>query len=98
MIRKFVALFFLCVFIGYASLPSFLLVFNTDVDIALYIDMNEEENKEGESSKEKDIKVIDFYNLNNSQFDTTLTVYNTLCIKRYSSVYLNHISPPPELI
>jgi pyridoxine 5'-phosphate synthase PdxJ len=96
MLRKFTALFFLSVFIGYTSLPTVLSVLNTDIDISLFIDTNEEESKEGEASKEKDVKIIELNILHNSLTDTTSSENNTIYLKKYTSVYLNLLSPPPE--
>jgi len=97
MLRKIIAIFFLSIFISHAVLPAIISLVDDDVDIAFLMDTNEEESKEGETSKEKEIKIIEVNNLSNSLADESSTENNTIYLKRYTTVYLNLLSPPPEL-
>lgn len=79
--------------------PSLVTLLNVDYDVSVIIDITEEEEKEGkESSKDKDVKILN--NFNNDIYPTieiltfTLKYYN----KKYTSNYLDLTSPPPELI
>ena len=98
MLRKIITLFFLSIFISHAVLPAIISLVDRDVDIAFLMDINEEESKEGETSKEKEIKIIEVNNLSNSLADATSSENNTIYLKRYTSVYLNLLSPPPEYL
>lgn len=79
--------------------PSLVTLLNVDYDVSVIIDITEEEEKEGkESSKDKDVKILNDFN--NDIYPTieiltfTLKYYN----KKYTSNYLDLTSPPPELI
>lgn len=96
MFRKFVALFFLSVFIGYTSLPTVISVLDTDIDISLFIDVNEEESKEKETSKDLEIEIMEIKNadLNFNNLKTLVLAGHYL--NNYSKPQLNMVSPPPE--
>ena len=96
MLRKIITLFFLSIFIAHAVLPAIISLVDEDVVITFLIDTNEEESKEGEVSKEKETKIIEVNYLGNSLADVMSSENNTIYLKRYTSVYLNLLSPPPE--
>ena len=97
MLRKIIALFFLSIFISHGVLPAIISLVDQDIDLAYLMDVNEEESKESETSKEKEVKIIEVNILFNSLADENNTENNTIYLKRYTTVYLNLLSPPPEL-
>ena len=96
MFRNFVALFFLSIFIGYTSLPTVISVLDTDIDISFFVDVNEEESKEKEISKDLEIEIMEIkntdLNFNNMKSLVLVGHYFT----NYSKPQLNMVSPPPE--
>jgi len=96
MLRKITALFLLSIFISHAVLPAIISLVDKDVDIAFLMDINEEESKEQESSKDTEIKILDLNNANLAFNDDKLGALEGYYFKNYATPHLNLISPPPE--
>ena len=97
MLRKIIALFFLSIFISHGVLPVIIALVDEEVDITFLMDINEEESKEKESSKDTEIKILDLNNANLAFDDRSLVTFEGYYFKSYVTPHLNLISPPPEL-
>ena len=96
MIKKISLLFLLSVFTLVVSTPDLLNLFQEDKNVNMLIDSTDQEKKESETSKEKEIKILelnDFCNFTNDCIGEELSTYGE---REYTTVYLNLVSPPPE--
>lgn len=98
MIKKITLLTFLSVFAFIVSAPDVMALLVTDTyTVNVILDAPDEEKQEGETSKEKDIKIFeisDFCTVNDNELNKKKRFFNK---QKYPSVYLKMIFPPPEL-
>ena len=97
MLREITALFLLSIFVSYSFLPTIISLVDKDVEIIFFMDFNEEESKEKESSKDSDIKILDLINTNLAFDDYNSDTLAGYYLKKYAKAYLNILSPPPEI-
>ena len=100
--HKAIAIFFTSFFIITVVTPSMVTILNIDCDITILVDSSEEEEKEGkegkESSKDKDIKILQNIDHSLNSFISNLVFNQRFYSNKYTSNYLELISPPPEYI
>jgi len=78
--------------------PTVALIVDDSVDISVFLTSNDDEEKEAEKNKDKEVFFID-YSINEIDF-TSLKVENNLVyfFKKYTKPHLNIISPPPDFL
>jgi len=80
--------------------PSVVTLLDLDCDISILIDSSEEEEKEGkkgeESSKHKDVKILQVFKSDIDLLDVYTSTSLEFYSNTYTSNYLDLISPPPE--
>lgn len=96
MLRRIFALILLSIFISYAALPTFISLVDKEVDITFLIDLNEEESKEKENSKDLEIEVMEIKKPDLNFNLKKTSVLAGLYFSKYSRPHLNIVSPPPE--
>ncbi len=98
MLRKGIALFLLSIFMLSVTVPTVVSLLDGNTDITFLIDVNEEESKEKESSKDSETKIVHISTSNLSLYGLELSDLRSFYLKNYSKPYLNLLSPPPEVI
>jgi len=97
MFKTITSFFFSLIFIAFMAAPTIAFLADTNVDICLVNDINEEE-KGNENFKDIEILFSD----SNSSKDSFLDLKNENLLeyyfKKYSKPHLNLISPPPDLL
>ena len=96
MIRKSIAVFLLSIFILSIAVPTVVSLIDENVDMTYLIDVNEEESKEKEASKDAEPKIIEINQTNISLYGLALSDRTRFYLRNYSRPYLNLLSPPPE--
>ncbi len=96
--RSGIALFCAFLFMGFIVAPSCLQLLDTEYDLSLFIDANEEEEKKGnESVKDIEFRIAQMaFKASINESDRTKGLFNDYTLF-YSSLYKEIISPPPEL-
>lgn len=97
MCSKRVALFFSILFMSVLVVPSIMTMADTDFDVAIFIDTNEEEEKKGnESLKDIEIKIIQSIEKLDLLTSDELNSLHDFYSNRYNSEFKELTSPPPE--
>ncbi len=96
MLKKGIAFFLLSIFIMSASIPTIISFVDTNTDISFLIDVNEEENKEKELSKDSETKIVHINSTRLSYYNLELSDLTIFYLRNYARPYLNLVSPPPE--
>ena len=95
--RSTLALFFSLLFMAYMGAPLVLKMVDKNIEITMFLDANEEEEKKGnESVKDLETKILS--QIFNPEFDdlSTLGKIANHYVLKYSNEFLEHHSPPPE--
>lgn len=96
MSKKTIAIFFICLFTAFLSVPSIIVAIDNSIDITILFGNPEEE----ENEKNTKLEILHLNNSNNREYflsslDELLLEYR---YGQYSIPHLNLISPPPENI
>ncbi len=97
MTKNIVSIFFSIVFMVSISAPTVIYIMDDSVDISLLLTSNDDEEKEGEISNDKEVLFLE--SLNNEVHFSSKKAENNLVyfFKKYTKPHLNLIFPPPEL-
>jgi len=96
MIKKVFLFTMLSVFTFVVSTPDLVLLLDKEMHAKVLLDSTDEEKKESETSKEKEVKIIEM--IDASLFHANMLQKNRSLFdeKKYASVYLNLVLPPPD--
>ena len=96
MIKKVVLVTLLSAFTFVISTPDLIVMLDKDVNVKILLDATDEEKNESETSKEKEVKIIEM--IDPSLFYAAMIQKNrgSFDEKKYASVYLNLVLPPPD--
>lgn len=97
MFKSIVAILFSVLFVVTISVPTIATLIDSEYDVSILLDTNEEEEKESnESSKDVEVKIIQLlqseFNSLSKCTNLTLGFYSNI----YSSTHSELLSPPPE--
>jgi len=97
MSKNRIAFFLSLIFISITITPTILFSYDSDIDYAMAIDLNEEENKGNELNKLFEIDVFeikyDYNHLLSSENNSNFSFYSIT----YKSIQVSLNSPPPDL-
>lgn len=96
MLRKGIALLLLSTFIMSVTIPTIVSLLDNNSDISIFNNINEEENKEKETSKDAETKIIEIQGSDISLYGLELSDSTRFYLKNYAKPYLNLRLPPPE--
>lgn len=99
MFKKLVSKILLIFFLGFLIIPSAILLIDNTVDVSVFYDMNDENEKK---ANEKNLEIeIQFTDNNFYQNELNVSLKNSkinYISKKYNTPYLNFITPPPDLL
>ena len=98
MANKLISILFSIVFIFLITAPTVLTFIDENIDIALFFEYSEEEEKGKETNKKIEIFFSDIPVLNPDHQISRKTVVMCYVIKSYNTPHLNLVLPPPEFV
>lgn len=93
---KFIASFFLSLFLAFVATPSVITYLDESIDISLAFTANEEENSTKTEVAFEYIVQIDNRHTTSLHFLQEQTAFNHIYKEVYRLVYLDIVSPPPK--
>jgi len=97
MYKSTIAVFFSLLFVTLITAPTVVLAMDSDYDVSILLETNEEEEKEGkESLKDIEVKVLQILQKSSSDIlfsDISILGFHS---NKYSSAHKELLSPPPE--
>ncbi|APZ45869.1 hypothetical protein BW723_05975 [Polaribacter reichenbachii] len=95
--KSFIVSFFTAVLLGYLILPSLISLIDDGKEVAIYIDLNEEEENKEEATKDFEIKINTLENKPSFSEKIYLKRKKTnVSFHNYASKYLEVNTPPPK--
>lgn len=97
--KSFIVSFFTFILLGYIVLPSIISLVGNSNEIAVIIDINEEEEKKEETKKDFEIKINTSDNKSmSSEYKFLKKDQTILSFDRYSSKHSEVNTPPPKVV
>ncbi|MBU3011582.1 hypothetical protein KO506_09210 [Polaribacter vadi] len=95
--KSLIVCFFTAILLGYLIAPSLISLIDDSKEVAIFIDLNEEEENKEEATKDFEIKINTFENKPTFSEKIYLKRSKTIVsFHKYASKYLEVNTPPPK--
>lgn len=99
MLKQFISIFFITLFMASTTSPSIILLIDDSIDVSFFYDLSEEEEEKGnKKNKEFEIIITSIPSFCGDYFASENKENLAYHFKNYPKPHLNLIYPPPEYI